>query len=196
MQDVMIEQMLVGMLFLAPLAATLPTTWLLHCVIASIHAFVATLRLCAYAPVCILDSGLAYRLMCWAGQTFMGGAALGAAPDITFLGTNKLFIAPGTPDSGPSDSEFDHAHVVTEQCSHTATSTSNLCRTPHAPDSPWQCAPKPKLHDYTCPVSYYQADAGYVSLIDALRPSLVHMQRHTHFMTSWYSFLPLHQNVT
>lgn len=86
MQDVLIEQMLVGMLFLAPLLATLPTTWLLHAVAAALHLAVLLSRCIIHSAAAVLEMGAVCDVVLWVGQPWWGGAALGGHPDVKFVG--------------------------------------------------------------------------------------------------------------
>ena len=93
MQDVLIEQMLVGMLFLAPLLATLPTTWLLHAVAAALHLGVLLSRCIIHSVAAVLEMGSVCAVVLWLGQPWWGSAALGGHPDITFVGTGTSLMA-------------------------------------------------------------------------------------------------------
>lgn len=196
MQDVMIEQMLVGVLFLAPLAATLPTTWLLHCAVASVHAGIALLRMSIYAAACMMDSGCVYRLLCWAAQPLLGGAILGAEPDVTFLGEHTVSIV--SDDVAGDDTMPRHQE------------TSVRHRTsPQGPAGPDQAVkPVSKSHDEgnsamrarkdwcTCPASYYRVDAGYVSFMDALRPGWSLLMTELSYIQPWFSIPPWNREFT
>jgi hypothetical protein len=92
MQDVLIEQMLVGMLFLAPLLATLPTTWLLHAVTTVLHIVLLFSRCIIHAATAVLEMGCIYDFVAWAGQHWWGSASLGGELDVRFLGSDTASI--------------------------------------------------------------------------------------------------------
>lgn len=89
MQDVLIEQLLVGMLFLAPLLATLPTTWLLHAVAAMIHLALLLSRCTIHSAVAVLEMGSVYEVVLWLGQAWWGSFYLGGHLDVTCVGFNR-----------------------------------------------------------------------------------------------------------
>lgn len=184
MQDVIVEQMLVGMLFLAPMAATLPTTWLLHCVVTLVHAVVAFLRMCAYAAACFLDSGCAYRLLQWVCQPIFGGKALGAEPDVEVVETLNVSIVQATSAHGDCDESV--AGLYSRRTRKAFATNTRL----------HQVVPEYDTHDgqsqqnstsYLCPVTYYRVNAGYVSVQDAVRPGFDVMMREMSFMQPWVS---------
>jgi hypothetical protein len=92
MQDVLIEQLLVGMLFLAPLVATLPTTWLLHAVATMLRVAALLSRCVIHSAAAVLEMGSVYELVLWAGQRLWGSATLGGDPDVTFIGRSTAVV--------------------------------------------------------------------------------------------------------
>eukprot|EP00892_Ulva_mutabilis_P001771 jgi/Ulvmu1/11595/UM079_0039.1 len=196
-KDVMVEQMLIGMLFLAPLAATLPTTWLLHCVFTVVHAGLAMLRACVYAAAVVLDSGCAYRSLCWAAQPVFGGAFLGAAPDVKFVGTHPACLAPYTHVSVRSRTSNDAASMRMNRNMHSPSSASQRDMSSASNVLHQDSLTCHAGHDYrACEVSYYQVGAGYVSFVDALRPSLCMFSREMSFIMRWFSMFPWNGSVT
>lgn len=157
MQDVIVEQMLVGMLFLAPLAATLPTTWILQCVTALIHMVVAMARVCACVLALLLDSGCVSRLLQWAAQPLRGGASVGAAPDIKFLGTLNTSAKLSFPQAFRVARDEERNEVmVCGNCER---------RQPHAAHT---ATSGNKSSGYKCPVSYYHVESGSSTVLDSL----------------------------
>lgn len=188
-QDVIVEQMLVGMLFLAPMAATLPTTWLLHCVFALVHAAVAFLRMCAYAAACFLDSGCAFRLVQWVCQPLFGGTALGAEPDVEAIDTLTVSIVQATSDHDDCDKSVAGLHSRRNRKACLATNAQQLQEATSGGSShetgDWQS--QQLSTSYPCPVTYYRVNVGFVSVQDAVRPAWDVMLREMSFMQPWVS---------
>lgn len=181
-------------MFLAPMAATLPTTWLLHCVAALIHASVAMIRTCAYVAACFLDSGCAYRLMCWFGQPLLGGAILGAEPDVKLLGTFDVSVVA---DIGCRDDKFEcRATTTSSQNTSVRVHASGHCMKRRVSEQADVFVSNQAPKTYSCPVKYYRVDAGYVPLLDALRPGLDAITRELSFMQPWFACLRWNWTVT
>lgn len=113
MQDVLIEQLLVGMLFLAPLIATLPTTWLLHAVATMLHLVVLLSRCIIHSTVAVLEMGSVCEFLLWVGQPWWGSARLGGHPDIRFIGSSTASVVVHGSGVPSRSCEVAYFHVCT-----------------------------------------------------------------------------------
>lgn len=83
-QDVIIEQLIVGILLLAPLVAILPTTFVFHVAASAAAAAAAAVRVTLAAAASALDAAPLLRVALWALQPLCGASLAPGGLDVEF----------------------------------------------------------------------------------------------------------------